>query len=44
MPSSPWATTIAQSALWPSTTIGLWPVTVQPDPLRRARALTVPSG
>ncbi len=36
---------MTQSAVWPSmTTIGLWPETTQPDPLRRARARTVPRG
>ena len=44
IPSSASATTMTQSAVWPSTTIGLWPVTTQPDPFRRARARTVASG
>ena len=43
-PSSARATTMAQSAVCPSTTTGLVPGTTQPAPLRRARARTVPSG
>ena len=44
IPSSASATTMAQSAVCPSGTIGLVPVTTHPEPFRRARARTVVSG